>query len=118
MGGIGVTETQDQRTKTTDGQIFAILLLVTFAVLILTTPAYVLFVYIMYVDFFVSPKLFAGYNLFYNVSYKLQITNYGTNFFLYVMSGRKFRIDLVKLFVKEDQQNDSVASKRTESSSV
>ena len=69
----------------------------------------------MYVDFFASPKLFAGYNLFYNMSYQLQITKYGTHFFLYVMSGRKFWTDLVNLFIKKDAQNDNVASKITES---
>ena len=79
VGEIGVAETQgqdqDQRAKTTDGQIFAILLLVTFALLILTTPAYVLFVYVIYVDFFASPKLFAGtiFFIMWPTNYRLQI---------------------------------------------
>ena len=82
-------------------QVFAILLLVTFAFLILTTPTYVLVLYIMFVDYGKSAESFARFYLFYNVGHKTYYTNYGINFFLYIMSGQKFRTDLVKLFVKK-----------------
>ena len=42
--------------------------------------------------------MFAGYYLYSNVAQKLHVTNYGINFFLYVISGRKFRVDLLKVF--------------------
>ena len=101
---------QAQGRKGSEGQTFAILLLVTFTLLILTTPAYIFFIYIQVVDFTASPKAFAGYFLYYHSSYCLQVTNYGINFFLYVISGKKFRTDLVRLFVRKNKQNKNVAS--------
>ena len=85
------------KMKTSDKQVYAILLLVTFGFLILTTPGYLLFLFIMIVDFRASPKMFAGYYLFYNIAQKLHYTNHGINFFFYVISGQKFRTDLMKL---------------------
>ena len=91
--------------KNSEGQTFAILLLVTFTLLILTTPAYMFFIYIQVVDFTSSPEAFASYFLFYHSSYALQVTNYGIHFFLYVISGTKFRTDLKRLFVKTTKQS-------------
>ena len=73
---------ESSKTKNSELQVFAILLLVTFPFLILTTPAYVFFLFIMFIDFSKSPKLFGGYYLFYNVAQKMQFTNHGINFFL------------------------------------
>ena len=98
---------QNSKTKNSEAQIFAILLLVTFGFLILTTPGYLLFLFIMLVNFFASPKIFAGYYLFYNVSQKLHYTNHGINFFLYVISGQKFRSDLMRLFVSKEKVPES-----------
>ena len=95
----GNHQRQGQPIKNSEGQTFAILLLVTFALLILTTPAYMFFIYIQVIDFTASPESFASYFLFYHSSYALQVTNYGINFFLlYVISGKKFRMDLMGLF--------------------
>ena len=82
------------KTKSSDLQVFAILLLVTFAFLILTTPAYVFLIFVKFVDFAKTPPRFAGYFLFYNIAHKMQFTNHGINFFLYVISGKKFKTDL------------------------
>ena len=84
--------------KSSELQMFAILLLVTFAFLILTTPGFSLFLFGMLFDFLKTPKRFAGYYLFYHVAQKLHFTNYVINFFLYVISGNKFRTDLIGLF--------------------
>ena len=89
---------QNFKIKNSQKQIFAILLLVTFGFLILTTPAYLFFIFNMFIDFTVSPKVFAAYHLFSNIAQKLHFTNHGINFFFYVISGQKFRTDLVKLF--------------------
>ena len=89
---------QCTKVKNSEFQTYAILFLVTFAFLLLTTPAYVLFLFIMLVDFFKTPKLFGTYFVFYNVSQKLYFTNCGINFLLYVISGQKFRRDLIGLF--------------------
>ena len=109
---------QDQPRRNSEGQTFAILLLVTFALLILTTPAYIFFIYIQVVDFTASPESFASYFLFYHSSFALQVTNYGINFFLYVISGKKFRTDLMKLFQRKRVPNENLVSRPTESSSL
>ena len=102
------------KNKNSDKQVFAILLLVTFGFLILTTPAHLLFLFIMIVNFFASPRIFAGYYLFYNVAQKLYYTNHGINFFLYVISGRKFRTDLIRLFINSDKSSEVSHSQSTD----
>ena len=109
---------QGQPRKSSEGQTFAILLLVTFTLLILTTPAYMFFIYIQVVDYTSSPQAFASYFLFYHASFALQVTNYGINFFLYVISGKKFRTDLMKLFHKKYISNEHMISRPTETSSI
>ena len=89
---------ENQGSKSSERQVYAILLLVTFGFLILSTPAYMLFLYMMVVDFFASPATFATYYIFYNFAQKAQHSNHGINFFLYVISGTKFRNDLLGLF--------------------
>ena len=101
---------QKAKMKNSEKQIFVILLLVTFGFLILTTPAYAFFLYVMFVDFYKTPLSFAGYYLFYSAAAKLHFTNYGINFFLYVISGRKFRTDLVNLFWKRERLNEPLTS--------
>ena len=105
---------QNSKARTSESQTFAILLLVTFGFLILTTPGYIFFLCVMTFDFFSSPQHFAGYFLFYNVGHKLQNTNHGINFFLYVISGHKFRTDLVKLFKFSNQNQQLFVSQSTE----
>ena len=55
---------QGHKMKNSEKQIFITLLFVTFAFLILNTPAYALFPYVMVYDNEQSPKSFAGYTLF------------------------------------------------------
>ena len=98
--------------KSSDRQIFAILFLVTFGFLVLTMPGNLLILYIMFVDETESPEIFAGYYLFYNIGQKMYYTNSGINFFMYVMSGQKFRKDLVRLFKCKDVKH------RTDSTST
>ena len=95
--GQGQNEGHASKTKSPDKQIFTILLLVTFGFLILTTPAKVL---VFYMSIYKSTTAYycAGLYLFYQVGEKTYCTNHGINFFLYVMSGQKFRNDLVNLF--------------------
>ena len=94
------------KSKSSENQMCLILLLVSFGFLILTTPAYLLFFFIMFVDFLKTPQLLAGYYLFWNVSHKLYTTNHGINFFLYVISGKKFRTDLLKLFKRSNRKGN------------
>ena len=92
------SQEENSLTKHSEMQVFVILLLVTFAFLILATPGYLFFLFVRVIDFFETPKLLAGYFLFYHVAHKMYISNHGINFFLYVISGRKFRSDLRNIF--------------------
>ena len=47
------------------------------------------------------PYYYAGLHLFYQVGEKAYYTNHGINFFLYVISGQKFRTDLRNLFMEK-----------------
>ena len=97
-----------QHQKSSDSQIFIILLLVTFSFLLLTTPAYMLFLFNMIIDFNQSPRHQAGFQLFYSISEKTWYTNNAINFFLYIMSGTKFRKDFLLLFgLYKRQENES-----------
>ena len=105
---------KSMKSNTSERQMFAILLLVTFGFLILTTPGYICMLYIMVIDFFATPKLFAGYHFFYSFASKLHMTNHGINFFLYVISGHKFRADLIGLFRFRSLSSEMRGSSSTE----
>ena len=95
--GQNQSNNESNKSKQSDKQIYTMLLLVSFTFLILYTPVNVL---ILYINFFTgsTPSFFAGQHLFFHVSEKLFYTSHGINFFLYVLSGQKFRADLIKLF--------------------
>ena len=103
-------EGQTPKLKSSEMQVYIILLLVTFGFLILTTPAYALFVYMMFYNYEKSAFSFAEFNLFYSVAQKTYYTNYAINFFFYVISGKKFRSDLINLFKfsKHKKQKTSI----------
>ena len=105
--GQGQTEGQNVKTKQAEKQICAMLLLVTFAFLILTIPARALVFYRKF-----SSKdttyYFAGVYLFHQVATKSSVTNHGINFFLYAMSGKKFRADLRNLFFSRQLSNKRI----------
>ena len=95
--GHNKSNNESNKSKQSEKQIYTMLLLVSFTFLILYTPVNVL---VLHINFFTgsTPSFFAGQHLFFNVSEKLFYTSHGINFFLYVLSGQKFRADLVKLF--------------------
>ena len=88
---------QGRKLKSSEKHIFAILLLVAFSFFLLVTPLYAFNLYSMIFDYAKTPQRFAGFYLFYNIIHKMYFTNNGINFFLYVISGRKFRSDLVSM---------------------
>ena len=102
-------QSQMNQIKSSEKQIIAILLLVVFSFFILITPFYAFIVYSMVVDYTKSPYDFAVFNLFYHVMHKMFYTNNAVNFFLYVISGNRFRTDLINLFQykKEKSYSDS-----------
>ena len=102
--GQGQNEGQKSKMNSSERQIFILLLLVTFAFLVFATPGYALIMYVNFVNYTRSPAAFAEYHLVFHISQKSYFTNYGINFFLYVISGQKFRSDLVSLFKCQRQQ--------------
>ena len=96
--GQGQNQGHSSKMKSSEKQIIIMLLLVTFGFLILMTPSYGMTLYIVFVDFSNSPKLYAGFILLMSIGEKTFYTNFGINFYLYVISGSKFRSDLLKLF--------------------
>ena len=88
---------QNVKRKNTEKQIFTMLLLVSFVFLVFNTPTHLLVFYLNFSSGSTS-QYFAGLHLFYQIGAKSHFTNHGVNFFLYVMSGKRFRRDLENLF--------------------
>ena len=107
----GQTQGQCQGDKQYQRQIFVMLLLVAFAFVVMTTPVYVT---ILWQSFYFRPtaKLIATSYFLFSVTDKIYFTNNGINFFLYVMSGQKFRTDLRNLFTVCKSQNSNPQSIR------
>ena len=72
------------------------LLLITTLFLILLFPTYVRFIYTAFMSADTPSKL-ATSMFISELSYKLYVTNSGINFFLYCVSGKKFRSDLKEI---------------------
>ncbi len=86
------------KVKNSETQIYMILFLVTFAFLLLTTPSYVFFFFVRTFNFIPNPKFLGVFYLCQQIAHKTFFVNSGINFFLYVLSGSKFRNDVLKLF--------------------
>ena len=91
-----VIDKRDKSMKNVENQLTTMLLLVTTLFLILLLPTYIRFIYAAFVisD---TPYKFATSILIFEISYKLYVTNSGINFFLYCVSGHKFRNDLKEI---------------------
>ena len=87
---------REQKLKNTENQLTTMLLLVTTLFLILLFPTNVRFVYSNFVARDIPTK-YASVIFFYHLSHKLYFTNNGINFFLYCISGQKFRNDLKEI---------------------
>ena len=81
-------------TKVHSWSSFVINAVIPFLILLLTT--YIRFIYAAFVSSD-TPSKFATSMLIFEISYKLYVTNSGINFFLYCVSGKKFRNDLKEI---------------------
>ena len=99
-GNQSETDGEHLRNKHPDKQIVTMFLLVTFVFLILNIPVRTMVFYLNYSSGD-SPQYHAGLHFLYQVGQKAFYTNHGINFFLYVISGQKFRTDLKNLFVSK-----------------
>ena len=95
VGSAGVA-TREKTMKSAETQLTTMLLLVTTLFLILLLPTYIRFIYAAFVTSD-TPSKFATSMLISEMSYKLYVTNSGINFFLYCISGQKFRNDLKEI---------------------
>ena len=92
----GQGKSQGQNTNSSERQVYITLLLVTFGCLTLTAPLHGMLFWITFASG-TTPYFYASYHMFCNVGEKVYYTNNRIDFFLYVMSGHKFRTNLVKL---------------------
>ena len=103
--------------KNIENQLTTMLLLVTMLFLILMFPINIRFVYTNFVARG-TPAKYANFFFLYHLSHKLYFTNNGVNFFLYCISGQKFRNDLKNILGFGKELNRIVASRETLQCSV
>ena len=89
-------KTRQRTMKTAENQVTIMLLLVTTLFFVLLFPTYFRFIYLSFAERD-SPLGYARAVLIFQVSFKLYATNSGINFFLYCISGQKFRNDLKEI---------------------
>ena len=115
-------DTRQKTMKSAENQLTIMLLLVTVLFVILLIPTYIRFIYLTFVERD-TPSKYASSMLFFQVTYKLYTTNNGINFFLYCLSGQKFRNDLKEIlcgFVKPCGRSygESMSNNDSESNST
>ena len=101
--------------KNSENQLTIMLLLVTTLFLILLCPTYIRFIYLTLVKRD-TPFKYASSMLFYQISNKLYFTNNAINFFLYCISGQKFRNDLKELLCCTTSQSSHISKARKDES--
>ena len=87
---------KESTKKGVENQLTIMLLLVTSLFLVLLIPTYVRFLYFAFANRD-TPEKYAGAMLLYYITTRLYFTNSGINFFLYCISGKRFRQDLKEL---------------------
>ena len=81
-------------SKNRDNQLTAMLILVTFALLILTIPQYLRYLVFSIINYRQDPQLYATYILVYHSSQKTAFVNNAINFFLYCFSGSRYLLQV------------------------
>ena len=107
---ITITDGKSTSKKSKESQLIAILFLVTTALLLLTFPQYVRYAAAAIWDYKVDPDSYASFIMLYHTSNKLFVTNNCINFALYVLSGNRFRRDLVNMFRGKNAPDTSMHS--------
>ena len=118
-GNVGTTDidARQKSMKSAENQLTIMLLLVTTLFLILLLPTYIRFIY---ASFMISdtPYKYATTMFIFEFSYKLYVTNSGINFFLYCVSGQKFRNDLKEIVCCSRSTDSFSYQSRTEASTL
>ena len=108
-------EIQSLKRQHFEKQVFTMLLLVTFMYLIFTVT---MRAFVFYGNFYTgnTASYYAGLHLIHQVGTQAFYTNHAINFFLYVLSDRKFRTDLMNLFIPVKTNKNEI--RRTTSNKV
>ena len=96
MFGTNGLVTKHSAVKSVENQLTVMMLLVTTLFLILLCPTYIRYIYLLFAETD-TPLKYANSMLFYQITAKFYDTNSGINFFLYCISGQKFRNDLKEI---------------------
>ncbi len=80
-----------------DRQLAVMLVAVSFAFLLLTLPQFIRYIVYTLIDNIHSAATYARYTLFYNLTNKLHMTNNAINFYVYCLTGSKFRRDFINM---------------------
>ena len=111
-----INNTNQRRQKSmesVENQLTVMLLLVTTLFLILMIPVQLRVLYLLFVTVD-TPFQYAYVKLLFQVTHKLYNTNSGLNFFLYCLSGRKFRNDLKELLCCSGRKKKSFVGEKHE----
>ena len=93
-----INQTGQDKTKGTEVQLTIMLILVSSLFVILLLPFEMREIYYTIFSKAETPKQFAIFIFVFDVTYELYNVNYGINFYLYFISGTKFRRDLLNIF--------------------
>lgn len=99
-------QSKEGRDRLAQTQLTIMLLLVSFAFLVLTTPNYIRHITYTYKDYKSDPDTYAVYVLIYHISSKLYVTNSAVNIILYCIGGAKFRKDFKYFFCCQKRPTD------------
>ena len=110
-------EARHNTMKSAENQLTIMLLSVTMLFLILLCPGYIRFIYLAFAEQD-TPYQYANSMLFYQISSKFYNTNSGINFFLYCISGRKFRNDLKEILLCRGISNRASTQGGSQSNAV
>ena len=102
-------DVRQKKMKSAEKQVTIMLVLVTTLFLILLCPTYVRFIYLLFAKL-ETPLDYANTGLFVQITYKLYTLNNGINFFLYCISGHKFRNDLREILCNCRRKNQLQSS--------
>ena len=96
QGPMSGSERWDRKSALTDQerQLIVMLLCVSFVFLVLTLPIYIRQMVYQFIDATTSPEAYARYIFIHFFTQGLYFTNSSVNFYLYCLTGSKFRKDL------------------------
>ena len=109
--------TRQRTMKSAENQLTIMLLLVTLLFSVLLIPTYIRFIYLTLVKSD-TPEKYARAMLLFQLTYKLYATNNGVNFFLYCISGHKFRNDLKEILCCAGNLSQTMKSKSESLSAI